>query len=93
MTDQKTIISGITGAAIAAIVGLTVATFAGVFQRGSDALTEDQIKAVLKETLVTTINGETKTYGEALSLINGQVIVVQTRMDGMELALQALSTD
>ena len=84
--DKKTIISAILGAIITGIVMIALASFAGVFQAGSDALTEAQIKVVLKETLVTTINGETKTFSEALSLINERQIK-------MEQALIALTED
>ena len=84
--DKKTIISAILGAVITGIVMIALASFAGVFQAGSNALTEAQIKAVLKETLVTTISGEEKSYGEALSLINERQIV-------MEQALIALTED
>jgi hypothetical protein len=87
------IIFGIVGALATSIVGLAVAWGAGVFKAGTNALTEDQIKSVLQETLVTTINGETKTYGEALSLLSTNQTIMKTKLGSMEKALAALSTD
>lgn len=84
--DKKTIIATAGGALVTLIIGAVFASLMGTFERGSDALTEDSIKKVLEETLVTTINGETKTYGEALSIINEKQIV-------MEQALIALTED
>lgn len=90
MIDQKTIVSGIVGAVIAAVVGLGVASMAGVFQRGTDALTEDKIKEVLKEVMVLD-NGQT--YGQALSNINTTLAVTDQRLGAMEAALTILTEE
>ena len=81
--DKKTLITTAGTAVVTLLVTAIVGSFLGVFDRGQQALTEDQIKAVLEETQVTVIDGQTKTYGEALSLMNER----QVRMDA---TLQAL---
>lgn len=89
--DKKTIIAVAGSAIVTLLVTTIIGSLLGVFARGSDALTEDKIKAVLEETMVTTINGETKTYGEALSLINSKQITLEANQLSMQRALEALS--
>jgi len=82
--DQKTIITTGVAAAVTLIVTLVVGSVAGVFARGTEALTEDQIKDVLKDVMVADFNGETLTYGQALSKID-------SRLTSMEAALTVLT--
>jgi hypothetical protein len=90
MVDNKAIIaSGVTLVATLLLTAL-VGSFVGVFERGSDALSEDQIKKVLKDALVTD-SGDT--YGAALVNINNKLIVVETKLTAMERALEALSAE
>jgi len=81
--DKKTLITTIASVTVTLLVTAIVGSLLGVFQRGSDALTEDQIKAVLKETQVTVIDGETKTYGEALSLINEEQVRMKATLEAL----------
>ena len=93
MAANNTVITSAVSIVGTLVLGAIVGSFIGVFERGSDALTEDQIKKVLKETLVTVIDGETKTYGEALSGISTKLTIAETRLTAMEKALGALAAD
>jgi len=84
--DKKTLIATAAGALVTLAVGAAFGWFTGVFERGTDALTEDQIRKVLVEENVAIINGETMTYGEALSKISTEQAV-------MKQALVALSEE
>lgn len=51
--------------------------FMGVFERGAEAINEDQIIDVIKEYMVTDAG---KTYAARLSELDGEVIVLETRV-------------
>ncbi len=89
--DKKTIIAASATFITTAILALVFATIGGAFddeieqhERGGQALTEEQIKNVLKEVLVVDINGVTFTYGQALSRID-------SRLTSMESAINILT--
>jgi len=78
--DRKTIIATVVTFAVTAVLGLVFAAIGGVFdeeieqhERGATALTEDQIKEVLREVMVADIDGETLTYGQAFSKIDSRL--------------------
>lgn len=64
---------GVLGAVAASVIMLAISWI----MAGSTALTEAQISAVIKKELVVDINGETYTYGQALSKIDHNLTVVQ----------------
>lgn len=86
--DRKTIITVASSAAITLLATTVVGSFIGVFERGSDALTEDQIKAVLEEVLVT---DEQKTYAQTLAEINLRLASIEANQTGMQRALDILT--
>lgn len=88
--DKKTIIASVITFAATAILGIIFGAVAGVFERGSEALTEDQIKKVLKEVLVTD-RGDS--YGKVLSDVSDRLLVVETKLTSMEKALTALAAE
>ncbi len=88
MNKESVIYSGISIVATLVLTAV-VGSFMGVFARGTEALTEDQIKKVLTETLVLD-SGDT--YGMALTDINGHLLVIDQRLNTMERALGALTT-
>jgi len=90
MIDQKTVITSAVTFAVTAAFGLFIGSIAGVFERGSEALTEDKIKEVLMEIMVLD-NGQT--YGQALSSINTTLAVTEQRLGAMEAALIALTEE
>lgn len=63
--DKKSIIAIVVTFFVTALCGYVLTTF----KAGSTALTEEQIRKVLKEENVAIIEGETMTYGEALNKI------------------------
>lgn len=83
--DKKTFVA----VAIAAVVtaGLTfivtgfLASGQEVVEAGLDAQLETQIRAVIKEELQVDINGETKTYGQAMSLLITEVTAMKATID------------
>lgn len=85
--DKKTITAMAVSAAVTLLVSAFIGYFIGVFERGSDALSEDQIKAVLAVALVT---DEGKTYAQVLAETNNRLIAIETRLTGMETALNIL---
>lgn len=91
--DKKTIIA----VAIAALVTFFVTSFLrggqSVVEAGLDAQTEAAIRLVLREEMVLDLNGETKTYGQALSWIAAEQVKTTTRLNSMEKALLALSAE
>ncbi len=62
---KEVIIAAALTFAVTALGGYLLTTF----EAGSDALTEEQIRKVLKEENVAIIDGQTMTYGEALNKI------------------------
>ena len=88
MMDRKTIITVASSAAITLLATTVVGSFIGVFERGSDALTEDQIKSVLEVYLVT---DEGKTYAQTLAETNLRLTAIETNLTGMQRALDILT--
>lgn len=79
--DRKTITAIAASAAITLLATTVVASFIGVFERGSDALTEDTIKEVLKEVLMT---DEGKTYAQTLVAINTRLTTIEANQENMK---------
>ncbi len=70
MSEHKAIFGNIATALVTAAI-LGIAGWAmGVFEAGSVAIDKEQIRSVMEEVMKTTINGETKTYGEVLSILS-----------------------
>ncbi len=72
----------------------------GIFNAGTDANNKEQIRNVIREEMQTTIAGETKTYGEALSLMmTNQTTLIATvgevvkELDDLEDAVLALASE
>lgn len=86
--DRKTVIAIALSAIITLLATTVVGSLIGVFERGSDALTEDQIKAVLEEVLVT---DEEKTYAQTLAEINVRLASIEANQNGMQRALDILT--
>jgi hypothetical protein len=63
-------------AAILGIAGWAM----GIFEAGSAAIDKEQIRSVMEEVMKTTINGETKTYGEVLSILSTNDAVILTEI-------------
>lgn len=81
---KEGIIGLVIGALVASVVGLLVTRTADDIEAGSDALTTQQIEAVVTEALnaygetqTTVIGGETKTFGEALAIISTEQAVMK----------------
>jgi len=86
--DKKTIIA-VAGSAVVTLLATTVVgSFIGVFERGSAALTEDQIKAVITEVMIT---DEEKTYAQTLVEINTRLTMIEANQIGMQRALDILT--
>ena len=81
---------GVIGAVVASIAMLFITQFLADNKAGSDAVTDDVIKSIIKTELeaamIVDINGETFTYGQALSKINHNLVVIQE-------SLKAISED
>jgi len=88
--DAKTIWATIIGAAVTLLATTVVAALLGVFKAGSDALTEDQIKEVMTEVLVTP---EGVSFGAEISNINTRLTAIETTLIFQQRALEALSAD
>jgi len=78
---MKSWMYGIAGAVAASIIVLLLTQFLASNKAGADALTDDRIRAIIGEeltlALTVDINGETFTYGQALSRIDHNLTVVQ----------------
>ena len=72
---------GVVGAVVASIAMLFITQYLADKDAGDAAVTDDQIRSVIKDelaaALVVDINGETFTYGQALSKIDHNLTVVQ----------------
>lgn len=92
---MKQLHANILTAIVTAVLVLIATRFVGggldTVEAGMDAATIAQIETVLDEKMVTTINGETKTYGEALSLISTEQAVMKNQLDTATRALEALT--
>ncbi len=85
--DKKTITAVAMSAAVTLLVSVFLGYFIGVFERGSDALSEDLITAVLEKELVT---DEGKTYAQTLTEINNRLISIEANQENMVKALDIL---
>ena len=88
--DKKTITAVAMSAAVTLLVSAFLAYFIGVFERGSEAISEDQIKAVVKEVMIT---DEEKTYAQTLSEINVRLAAIETSQGYMQRALEQLTEE
>lgn len=88
--DKKTITAVAMSAAVTLLVSAFLAYFIGVFERGSEAISEDQIKAVVKEVLIT---DEEKTYAQTLSEINDRLTAIETSQGYMQRSLELLTAE
>jgi len=87
--NRNAIIAVVATFFITALLGYLFSTY----ERGTQALTEDQIKKVLKESQVTYINGEERTYGEALSSLSTNQAVIISKLETNTRALEALAAE
>jgi len=78
--DKKTITAVAISATVTLLVSAFLGYFIGVFERGSDALTEDTIRSVLKAALVT---DEGKTYAQTLAEVNNRLTAIETNQVNM----------
>ena len=95
--ESKAIIGNVLTAVITAAVLGVSAWIMGVFEAGTAALDEAQIKAVVKEVLIRE-NGDT--YGSSLVSIDGSLIAIDTNIlaikediDDLESAVRALASE
>lgn len=72
-----------TAVATAIVMGI-LGWVSGVFEKGSEAIDKEQIRGVLEEVMVTTINGETKTYGEVLSVLSTNDTIILTEIGNLK---------
>lgn len=86
--DMKPIVAALVGAAIASVVGIIVAGLFGTFTAGSDALTEDQIKSVMAEILVTP---QGKSFGAEIANINIRLTAIETTLNQHTRTLEILT--
>jgi hypothetical protein len=70
-------ISNVVTAVVTAVVLGILGFFAGVFEKGAEAISEDQIEAVLKRVMITDAG---KTYAETLVEVNGTLIAIDTKV-------------
>lgn len=93
--DSKSIKAAFIGAIVTGIAGIVVADVAGVWKRGEQGEIEDAIRVVLVQELdaklSTTMGGETKTFGEALSKINENQVILINRVTTLEAAMKAMT--
>lgn len=85
--DKKTITAVAISAAVTFLVSAFIGYFIGVFERGSDALIEDQITAAMEKALVT---DDGMTYAQTLSSINNRLITIEANQKNMVKALDIL---
>jgi hypothetical protein len=76
--ETKAIFEKVAVAVITAIVFGIGAFFMGVFEKGTSAISEEQILVVLNKTLVTDSG---KTYKARLAEINGELVETKTRVE------------
>ncbi len=86
--DMKPIIAALVGAGIASVVGIMVAGLFGTFAAGTDALTEDQIKSVMAEILVTP---EGASFGAEINSINKKLIAIEVTLSQHTRTLEILT--
>jgi len=78
--DKKTLIAVAASAVVTLLATTTVGWVLGVFQRGSTALTEDQIKAVMEDVMVL---DDGDSYGKALSEIRTEQAVMKSTLEAL----------
>jgi len=86
MNTKDAVIGGALGTVVTVIVGGILAALFATFERGTEAEAEDQIRLVIQEELQVVIDGETKTFAEALSGLH-------TKMTAIEASLKVLTED
>jgi len=86
--DMKTIIATMIGAAVTLIVGIVITGLLGTFSAGSEALTEDQIKEVMAEILVTP---EGTSFGAEINAINNRLIAIEVTLNQHTRTLEILT--
>ena len=105
MTFKESALPAAIGAAATILVGVAITSLLGTFERGAQAADEDFIKDVIAENTVSEedirrlllesqridMDGQTLTYGQALSLINTNVIEVQAEQKHLKEAIEALT--
>ncbi len=89
--DTKAIVASTVSALVTAAALGIVGFFVGVFERGAEAMTEDQIEEVIKKVLVTDSG---MTHAAALADINMSLssmeATMETRFDGVEKSVDKL---
>lgn len=78
---QEAMIATVLSVTVTLIVTMAVGWFVGVFSRGQDAASEDQIRAVVKEMMVT---DDEQSYAAALETIDDAVVRINTKVEGIE---------
>lgn len=105
MTIKEHAVPAAIGAAATLVAGFIVGSALGTFERGAQAadedlildviaretVSEDDIRRLLAESQTIDINGRTLTYGQALSLINNNVVEVKSEQKHLKEALEALT--
>ena len=84
--DRKSIIVLIIGVVVTFVVTFFLTSGQEVVEAGIDAQAKELIREVLREEMTVDINGETLTYGQALTLIH-------TKVTAMEAAVGVLVAD
>jgi len=95
--DQKTLISNVVTAVVTAVVLGTFGWASGVFSAGQDALTEQQIKDVIKQVLIldsgdtyaATLDSIDKAVGE----INVSIGAIKEDIDDLEDSMAILAAE
>ena len=75
---QRTVVTGVVTAVATALVMAVIGFFAGVFERGTEAISEDQIEEVMRRVMVTDAG---KSYAQTLSEVNGNLIAIDTKVE------------
>ena len=94
--ETKALVASVITALVTAIALGILGFFMGVFERGTKAMSEDQIEAVIERVLVTDTGA---THAAALSRVNGTLIeintkvgIIQTDVDKLESAMRELAS-
>lgn len=81
MKEVNPIVSNVLTAVITAVVLGVLGFFMGIFEKGAEAISEDQIEAVLKKVLVT---DDGATYGAALSALSTNDAVILSEIGNLK---------
>jgi len=79
--DKKTIIAVIVATALTFLVTAFFTSGQEVVEAGLDAQVKEQIREVLREEMLVDINGETKTYGQVLSILHTKVTAMEATVN------------